>query len=88
MAKVKDILLDLEVSLAKEKSLLSKYVMALDLVVQQRKNLKNKAKIVSLIEYKQIVKEVVDNSKKVAETNKRISELLIKYENSKKNQKS
>ena len=88
MAKPKDILLDLEVALAKEKSLLAKYTIDLDSSVKQRKNLKKNAKIVSLLEYKKIVKEIIDYRTKSVETNKRIAELLIKYEQNKKNQKS
>lgn len=88
MTKAKDALLDIEVALAKEKSLLTKYSVNLESAIGQRKNLKNKAKIVSLLEYKEIVKEIIDNKKKTAETSKRIAELLIKYEQNKKNQKS
>lgn len=87
MGKNKETLTEIELALAKEKDGLNKQSILFQSLIKQRKNLKNKAKIVSLLEYKKIVVEILEIEKNITDTNKKIDELLIKYEKNKKNQK-
>lgn len=88
MTKVNTPLDNIELSLNKGKLLLSKTTGRLNTLRTQRKFLKKEAKIVSLSEYKVIVKEIVETINLLKETSKKIDELSIQYENSKRNQKS
>lgn len=87
MGKNKETLTEIELALTKEKDSLNKQSVLFQNLIKQRKNLKNKAKIVSLLEYKKIVIEILEIEKNINDTNKKIDELLIKYEKNKKNQK-
>jgi hypothetical protein len=87
MAKAKDID-SIKISLDKEKDVLSKVTKRLSILKEQRKLLKNKAKVVSLLEYKNIIFEILNDSKLLVDVTKKVDELLVKYEKNQRNQKS
>jgi hypothetical protein len=87
MAKAKDIDC-IKISLDKEKDVLSKVTKRLSILKEQRKLLKNKAKVVSLLEYKNIIFEILNDSKLLVDVTKKVDELLVKYEKNQRNQKS
>jgi hypothetical protein len=88
MAKVKQKVDELEISLNKEKEAYSKLKIAINELTKQRTFLKNKAKVVSLSEYKKIVVEFLEKTKIIEKTVEKLILLESEYEKAKRNQKS
>lgn len=80
----------LELSLKKEKANVSKVEKEVTLLSKQRKHLKNEAKVVSLSEFRKIVKEIVATKTLLEQTRKRAFDLEteIEKETLRKNQES
>jgi hypothetical protein len=70
----------LELSLNKEKANVSKIQKQVTLLMKQRKHLKNEAKVVSLSEFRKIVKEIVATKTLLEQAQKRALELEIQHE--------
>ncbi len=70
----------LELSLNKEKANISKLEKQVSVLMKQRKRLKNDAKIVSLSEFKKIVKEVVETKTLLKNALLRATELELQHE--------